>query len=784
MSADMHNTAGQKEAGGVTENQFRRNLEKYAADILSYFKEHRMGSVEDISQAVGLNTQMVYRAIDELSSRGYQIVRLSSGEFELSSSEVKSKSVTQHYWRPTTRILAWCGSEFGSIGQQGDLVATVYQTIAKEEKPDFIIGLGNIVQGPLTPARRNETFLEIEKGMRMRKSEAGSHKKNKKKRNVAELHYRAQVSYVSSVGGNIMSHDSAKPPKTYFVSGLRESDFVKKGFEDPLEALCRMRAAERKKAGKKADWFYLGRSMHYFKIINTGEPVGVLVLTSKRRPFRGVYTRGHRPKKTSSAIAGWLINLLRTRGVEEYPRVVIWSDGTGVYTKLGDSEATTFISLPKLSVTDPGDLEMDTPPNVGCVIIDIMFDHEGRLRPNGVEVKFRNLAPYVKERSYLQDPKPRKNGDLEAKVLKVLEERPARMGDLARILEQNKEAIKVAIARLQKRGYKIVCKETSGMFILERGLRKRFSAIPKETLYTDRSIRKLGFSETHFGGRHSQPHLVARLEEMRASGEFGTIDVIDHAGDVFNGLRHKDYSRGANVLNTADSQHRAGVEVMSIFESTDVFIRPGDHDLWQFSDVGLDMVDRLVTELNLRRRAEGKPENFHYVGSDDFDQYEFRGFRTELKHIMSAQSRGLTTKAQYMTEDRLGDFVKAIRGEKMKKKVPPGLAMPHHIACGNWHREISFFHNGIAIDLYPGLQAPTAWEQGMGIVHKFGAKVITIGLDKYGNIFRYDVRYIDFSDELEVITSKQYEEALLALALKSFREKRKPPVATGEKQES
>ena len=140
--------------------------------------------------------------------------------------------------------------------------------------------------------------------------------------------------------------------------------------------------------------------MHMFRIINTGKPVGVLALTSKKSPFRGAYTRGYRPRKTSSSIAGWLINTLRTKGVGDYPRVILWTDGVGVYTGLGDSEATTFISLPKLAVTDPTELELDTPPNLGCMIIDLTFNEAGELKPNGIEWKFRNLAPYISERGY------------------------------------------------------------------------------------------------------------------------------------------------------------------------------------------------------------------------------------------------------------------------------------------------------------------------------------------------------------------------------------------------
>jgi len=119
-----------------------------------------------------------------------------------------------------------------------------------------------------------------------------------------------------------------------------------------------------------------------------------------------------------------------------------------------------------------------------------------------------------------------------------------------------------------------------------------------------------------------------------------------------------------------------------------------------------------------------------------------------------------------MFEDRIGDFVRELRGES---GTQPNLAQPDHIGCGNWHREISFFHGGTAIDLYPGFQASTTWEKQMGIVHKFGAKIVTLEKDKYGNVFRYDVRYLDFSDVINVISSAKFEENSLGLALEHFR---------------
>ena len=374
----------------ISPEEFQKNINKYADQVLKFLRDFGPASANTISEGVSISAQMVFRAIEEMARRGYQVVKDANEKFRLPTSEVKIVT-SEHHWRPTTRILVWSGSELGSIGQQAHLLKTVYHTIVPEEKPDLIIGLGNVVIGNLSSAKRNETFLEL----------GQEYEEDRKRKKVSELLYQAQVNYVVNiVGDEAMTCPSSHKVKTYFISGLKEQSFIKQGFEDPLENICRQRYEKKGRRRKQQDWFYLGRNMHMFRIINTGKPVGVLALTSKRSPFRGAYTRGYRPRKTSSSIAGWLINTLRTKGVGDYPRVILWTDGVGVYVGLGDSEATTFISLPKLAVTDPTELELDTPPNLGCMIVDLTFNEAGELKPNGIEWKFRNLAPYISERGY------------------------------------------------------------------------------------------------------------------------------------------------------------------------------------------------------------------------------------------------------------------------------------------------------------------------------------------------------------------------------------------------
>src|SRR3989344_8791142 len=301
-------------ANGNVNNNGRKDIIRHADQMLKIITQ-RPTDVDSLSRDVDISEQMVFRAAQDLVDRGYRVIRDALGQFRIDSAgQQQPLSLSEHPWRPTTRILVWSGSEFGSIGQQGDLVKTVYRTVITEEKPDFIIALGNIVVGNLSKARLNETFLV---------DMTNFYDKATKRTKLAELLFKAQINYIVSVGADAMSSPGHKC-KTHFISGLRERSFITRGFDDPLKTICELR--------KEKDWVYVGRNMHMFRVTNTGDSICILALTSKKSPFRGVYTRGYRPRKTGTAIAGWLINRLKVRGVKDFPHVIIWTDGVGMYT--------------------------------------------------------------------------------------------------------------------------------------------------------------------------------------------------------------------------------------------------------------------------------------------------------------------------------------------------------------------------------------------------------------------------------------------------------------------
>ncbi len=347
-------------------------------------------------------------------------------------------------------------------------------------------------------------------------------------------------------------------------------------------------------------------------------------------------------------------------------------------------------------------------------------------------------------------------------VLDVLKRHPSRIGGICREAGLDKGTVKEILEKnLPKKHIHLRLNLSSGLYSYYEPPRLSFEPIPKSDLYTDKILVEVAFSDTHIGGLYAQPHLFHLINEIAKEEK---ADILTISGDIHNGLKHMDYNRGQNILNTSDLQIKAAVKAFIIFEPPlQVFIRPGDHDMWQMALAGINMVQNLVSQLNDLRKIEGKDPNFHYIDSDNDNRFAFKGFIFELHHIESAQSRGLTTKEQYFHEDRLGRFIKDLRSDHKY-----GEPQPHAVRAGNWHREMNFFHAGTDFELVPGLQRSTGWELGKGIVHNVGAIVKKLALDKYGNVFRVDRRYLDFSSEIKATKQKDFNQALMEFALKEF----------------
>lgn len=278
----------------------------------------------------------------------------------------------------------------GGRRQQLSLLKTFAEVIGPAEELDLAVINGGAILGHVSGRREDETFLDLLEFLGFAKDPNG------KPLTKVERNFRAQCRYAAKMWPRA---GGARPFKFYFVGGLPELTFRPYGF-DPVKQLCLERKAFLQSLGiDELDIIPCGYNTHGFELNNGGDNVGVLVINSKRKPFRGAYTRSHRAQVTARALAGWFLEAMR-HSLKSRPEIVIWTDGNGIYTLQGRVAGMTFCSLPKLASVGPTEIELDTSPNIGVVIVRLYFNRDGCLKRNGVDVKCINLAPHIEAKGW------------------------------------------------------------------------------------------------------------------------------------------------------------------------------------------------------------------------------------------------------------------------------------------------------------------------------------------------------------------------------------------------
>lgn len=391
-----------------------RNLRELEDKVLKELQRKPKTSIDELSMVVKTDKQLLHKILRNLVvERHHEIyvtgdkrvfMRVTPTDI-LEPAELEFAVSGKDIFRDYVTIGVLAGLDSGGVNQQGDLLQTIYDTIIPAEEIDFMLVNGGLVLGNIGQGHEEESFLHHFNYF-LEESELNNKEEGKKKRQNESLrrlqrNFVGQAEYVARFYP--LAPKSRPKVKTYLLGGLAELSFRKYGLSI-VKSICLMRKNWLKENynRRSSDLFYRGDNIQVFKIINGGEPVNVLVMNSKKKPFRGAYTRTHRPQKTAVAIAGWFLETLKSRGLaKNYPRVTVWTDGRGIYSHHGDIAGMTFVSLPRLSKEDPTELELDTSPNIGMVVIRLFFDKRGRLlKKGGVRVGMRNLAPFIEEKGW------------------------------------------------------------------------------------------------------------------------------------------------------------------------------------------------------------------------------------------------------------------------------------------------------------------------------------------------------------------------------------------------
>lgn len=306
-------------------NQSTKGLEKYFLALL----RQRPYSIGELSRILDRSKETIIKLIDKLYRSGYEI------EFDKASKQVVlSKDVSRSaqfkpldfnkFYRHEFKIGIISDTQFGSKYQCLSLVKLAYLMFEKE-KVDFVVHAGDVVDGrDVYSGQISETFL-----------------------------YDADEikEYV------LMQYPYSKNFKTYMIAGNHDFSFKKKAGYNIVRDIC--------ESSLRDDLIYRGTDT-IFDV--KGLKIQLL------HPSGGLaYSISYRPQKIVSDIVANAVQLASfQQNKVDIPKLIVMGHFHKYVTFMYGG--STVISAPAMQSQTPYLRDKGLTPDVGCLIIKIVFD--------------------------------------------------------------------------------------------------------------------------------------------------------------------------------------------------------------------------------------------------------------------------------------------------------------------------------------------------------------------------------------------------------------------------
>jgi predicted phosphodiesterase len=526
----------------------------------------------------------------------------------------------------TVKILFTSDWGLGLKTQQGDLIATVFEQIEKEEDIYFSVVAGNLCAGkPKTKKDIDDHFLSD---------------------------YKEELDY-------LVEHFPHAGFKHYIINSYRELSF-----SEPKtigEAL-----AERRK-----DIKCYGNHQTSFLVGDT------LITVSHLDADASAYTLSY----------GLEVAMERYQDATEY---VFLKENTPNILLMGGINADFEIppelplkkerknnfyaqTIPSLHTATKRQLARRgrtvVPFELGYLILTLEFDRKGRLTGEPI-FDVRHLTAYVKKDDYLSDVVPSEDLEQEEKKLIIaLNEKPYSKGILAsKILRKSIPHVAKVIKQLQEKGYKIIWLEAEKRFKLEKSLKEKFEPVG---IKVKKSVKFAAISDTHLAHKNERPDLLKRAYEI---SEARKVDRIFHCGDVFEGAGAHPFHEWELLYIHADEQRDHGLEVWPKSKIQTDIIRGSTGHETAFLDIGHDIVDTFC------KLGRGYKIKLNYLGGMT-GVSTVKGFDFRLLHPRGGIPRGKSYRPQRLVEN----MVKTIMEYSREKVLLTGHL---HIGAAMFHKGI------------------------------------------------------------------------------------------------
>jgi len=638
-------------------------------------------TLSDVSTELGLSKNGIVKIIDSMREKGYDvnmrcIKKENKATYLLELERGPKPSLTVKYQgdldQDQIKFLVIGDTGFGLKAYQPELISMAFKK-AEEEDVDFAVVSG-ITGGYATRNKRQDFYVSDLK---------------------KQVDFAAKMPKVSF--------------KTYFLNDQKDLKHKTKGALNPALLL----------AGMRENYYYAGDIQTNFHI----HGLTVKVIHGKEG---STYAKSYMVQGMKENIKG---NVYHLNSEEENPDLLIVAGvDTFMYLPAKKSEGMEVIGLPLLHAQTDSQSTKKTrsgSQSTGYTIVTVDLDEEGNAIPGSFEYEWFPLTHLetpinwrddIDLMSKILDPN-------EKKIIKLLESRPRRYGEISRKLNVSKDKAKKIVRGLRNKGFGVFYDHSRGTISIPFSWTDRsFEPFKEEDEDKKKTLKVAAFSDTHIGNRDARVDLIEQVYKIARQEE---VDIVTHSGDVFDGTNAYKAHEHELVQHGADEQRLKAEEIWPDSEIETYIIAGSSHEWVYYQQAGHNVVKMF---------AENMP-NMNYIGGEKGLQgtKKFNGVKTRLYHPTGGLSYARSYKPQKFINNFIGE-------EDIRESVRLFL-------IGHLHVPFAMLYRGVAAFLVPCLEEQTWYLKGKSLFPSLGMWITTITLDRYNNVIYLRPKYIPFASK-------------------------------------
>lgn len=512
-----------------------------------------------ICEKMNKSSNDLYGLVDSLREKGYEAVikreEISSGEVVYMAQLVrgikKKKTIRlEEISRREVKILVVSDTGFGFKTHQPELYATAIE-MAKKQKVDFGIHVGNITAGKSTPS----TKMDFETGSAFQ-----------------------QLDFAKKM--------PRTPFKMYFLNGPKDLEHMKNG-PNPARSLGNSRSDFRYAGDLRADFF-----------------VKNLKITVTHVKDRVTYTKSYMLQGLAENLREQLSYVYRQNRKPNL--LLVGGNNTYLYLPTKKKNGMEAIGLPSLYAMTPSQearKKRGGSPELGYVIVTVKLDEKGN--PKEIEHQWYPLTAYQRDPSRVDDSELfSENGNLtkdQCTILDMLKQRPRRYGEISRETGKSKSYLQRVVGEMRKMGYNIPWDGSSGMISLMRDWKSRkFKPISMKEMFI-KNLKLGNISDTHIGNRKFREDLLSKAYQIC---EANKVEAITHSGDVLDGMAAYRGHELELLWHGADEQEERAKLIWPKSKIKTYVITGSSHEWVYWDRAGHNSVKSLAKEI----------PNMEYIG--------------------------------------------------------------------------------------------------------------------------------------------------------------------------